>query len=91
MDFTLPSSVTIENVQEIADRLKALTAGSGKTLTLDASAVEFITTPGIQLLLSTQKNLQAAGGALAVANPSGVFKQAVAMLGLEKEFAGLAA
>jgi anti-anti-sigma regulatory factor len=80
-DFSLPPSVTIENIEALANEIRTLGFGPAGTLTLDAAAIEMITTPGVQLLLSLHKTLSESGGKLAVKNSNESFAQPFQALG----------
>jgi anti-anti-sigma regulatory factor len=54
-------------------------------LTIDASKVERITSPGFQLLLSAEASAQAAEGQLTVAKPSDTFINTAKELGLHQK------
>lgn len=77
--FVLPAVMTIETVAALAEELKQLPAG---VVTLDGSKTEILTTPGVQLLLSLQKNLSDAGGKLVLTQSQPIFTSAFAALGL---------
>lgn len=59
---------------------------TSETLRLNASAVERIATPAVQLLLSTAQTLQREGKHLQIASPSAALTQAVDDLGLNLLF-----
>lgn len=84
--FTFPETVTIQNVEAVADDVKKLSLQSGETLTLDAGNTAAITTPGIQLTLSLAAALEQNGGKLVIANPKQEFKQSFEALGLAQKF-----
>lgn len=56
--FTLPRHLTIETAEEVAAALKTQAANGGD-VALDASAVEVMTSPGLQLLIALSKTLAA--------------------------------
>lgn len=64
--FVLPPVMTIETAETLAAELKQLPLPEKTRLTLDASQVENITTPGLQLIVSLDKTLAAQGGALLI-------------------------
>lgn len=57
-DFTLPSHLTIETAEPLTAALKEV-ATSATGLTLDASGVEVMTSPGLQLMISLSKTMRA--------------------------------
>lgn len=81
--FTLPSIMTIETVEQLAAEFKQWQFTEDFTLTLDASKVENITTPCIQLILSLEKAIAAQGGSFTINNRKGVFTYAFTDMGLE--------
>lgn len=60
--------------------------GSSATVVLDASTIERITTPCIQILLSANNSLKKSGGGLKIIGASDAFLAACRDLGLEKPF-----
>ena len=80
MTYTLPSSMTIEAQ---AAELKQLSIREKTRLTIDASQLEAITTPGIQLLLSLEKTLATFDGELVISNSKPNIHLTFATLGLE--------
>ncbi len=87
IDFALPAAMTIETVEELQGKLRALVETSGKTVTLDASAVETVTTPGAQLLVALDKHLRGGGGKLLLRNPRASVTETFATLGLRQQMA----
>lgn len=83
--FTLPSAVTIQNIEEVAQQLKALQLAQGEMLVLDAMQTEIITTPGIQLILALSKTLEQNGNSLAIMKPRESFNQSFDALGLASQ------
>jgi len=58
--LTLPTQLTIETASSFCEvLLRDLTIHENATVSLNAETLENITTPGIQVLLSLQKSLQA--------------------------------
>ena len=81
--FVLPIDMTIETVEAVASELKQRVDGGGVNLTLDATQVETITTPGLQLIASVEKTLKARGGKLVINGTREAFMRAFADAGLE--------
>lgn len=64
--YTLPPVVAIESVENIAADFKQWLFEEKSIVAVDASQVETITTPGLQLLVSLQKTVVAHGGTLTI-------------------------
>lgn len=77
----LPTELTIHTAEQVAAEWKTLPIQPGQ-LVLDASRLENITTPGVQLLLSLEASLQAAGGSLRVVHPRSEHAHLFDILGL---------
>lgn len=81
--ITLPATLTIDTVEtvtaELADKVKG---EAGQVLVLDASALESITTPGVQLLISVHKTLSDAGGQLKVTGGDELLQAVCSQIGL---------
>lgn len=79
----LPATLTIDTVEtltaELADKVKG---EAGQVLALDASALESITTPGVQLLVSVHKTLSDAGGQLRITGGGELLQAVFAQIGL---------
>lgn len=82
--FALPEYMTIETAEALAAELKQLPIGDKTSLTLDAGRVESITTPGVQLIVATEKALASQGGSLRIINKREAFTHAFCDLGLER-------
>lgn len=80
--YALPASFTIDNAETVSNELVRLLQ-AGTVSTLDASKVEILTTPGIQLLVSLAQTLTQRGEALTVLHPSAAFAEAFKAAGLE--------
>ena len=81
--FVLPAMMTIESVETLAAEMKQLPLAEKTRLRLDASHVENITTPGLQLIISLEKTLAAQGGALTIQGKRDSFINAFKETGLE--------
>ena len=82
--MTLPAILDITHAASFLEEAKH--ASAYESLTLDANAVERITTPCLQILLSLQATVEKAGGAVTYSSPSDAFTHAVATLGLTDHF-----
>lgn len=82
---TLPAALTIATVETLAAEFgKAVS--TPPCMTLDASLVETLTTPGVQLLLSLAKSLSHQGIQLRIANARPLMAETFTQLGLTTEF-----
>jgi chemotaxis protein CheX len=82
--FALPAILDITKAQELrghmVDRL------NGSAVLLDASAVDRVSTPCIQVLLAAAQSAELAGTSFRIANASAALWAALADLGLQAEF-----
>jgi anti-anti-sigma regulatory factor len=78
----LPAVADLTEAGPLKQRLEqALGAGAG--LTVDASAVQRISSPCLQVLVAGMAAFAKAGGAsLSISNPSEAFRETVSVLGL---------
>ena len=76
----LPSSLEIRDAGEFLATIKC-GLESGDNLTINASEVDRITTPCIQIIMSAIKTLDAKGGSCTIKSPSKPFLQAFEDLG----------
>ena len=83
ISFLLPAVMTIETAEQLAADLKQLSFAEKANLTLDASQVETITSPGLQILVSLEKTLTALGGVLTIEGRRDAFVRALKDTGLE--------
>ena len=82
----LPESAGIADVAALRETLFTLIdEGAGASLTVDCSAVRSIDAASLQCLLVARRKAQAAGGTLALANPSEDFKRYVSYVGLSAD------
>lgn len=81
---SLPASLDFTQAQPLRDGLAALLARNPE-LTLDASAVERMSTPCAQLLLAAGRSISATGN-FRIVNASEHFRTALVDLGLQSEF-----
>ncbi len=82
LSYTLPAILSIETAGSVAEALRQLSPAPHACFTLDASAVESLTAPGAQILVSFHKNMTAAQGELAITGYKPFFSQALNDLGL---------
>lgn len=78
----LPSQCTIETIETVAESFREQAISGSARLTVDASAVEYVSTPGVQLLASLHKTQSAAGGQLVIEGAGSALRNAVTTLGL---------
>jgi chemotaxis protein CheX len=80
----LPAILDFSQAQPLRETMTTLlNAGA---LTLDASAVERMSTPCAQVLLATGRTAASSGASFKILNASAVFRTALAELGLQSEF-----
>jgi chemotaxis protein CheX len=80
----LPQVLDLTQAQNLRDTMAARL--SGGPLVLDASAVERMSTPCVQVLLAAGRAADLAGSPFQFINASDVFRTALADLGIEAEF-----
>jgi anti-anti-sigma regulatory factor len=85
--IALPAVVDLDALDPVRDRL--LDAFATGSVTLDAGAVERVSTNALFLLLSAAETARRAGTGFAVAAPSPPLLAAIARLGLDTHFADL--
>lgn len=83
----LPVALTIDTVEALAADFSAYCA-DGPCVTLDATQVEVLTTPGVQLILSFSKSLEAQGISLRIIHAKPAVTQVFERLGLATQFSG---
>ena len=83
LSFALPPVMTIEMAEALAAELMRLPIAENTSLTLDATRVESITTPGLQLIVSLEKALAVQGGTLTICGARDAFIHACKNAGLE--------
>lgn len=81
VEYELPAQLDIRAVEQFFDRLRTI-AEEADVAMIDASKVERITTPCVQIVLSLSKTLEENGGRLKLKAASDVFHNAFADLGL---------
>jgi anti-anti-sigma regulatory factor len=84
ISFALPPMMTIETAEAVAAVFKELPIAEEMILTLDASHVERLTTPGIQIILSLEKTLAEHGGTLVVNGRQESFVHVFQDMGLQR-------
>ena len=80
--FALPAALTMESVEAALTTLRTLPLEKSDIFMLNAASNELITTPGIQLVLSAAKTVEAGGGLFLIVQPQAAFIQAFSDLGL---------
>lgn len=89
--FPLPEHMGIESIESTANALSLLPMDDTAGITLDASAIQHITTPAVQLLCVFEKMLVSHGSFLRLANPSTATQSAFSDLGLAEAFTRMTA
>ncbi|NDF11995.1 MAG: STAS domain-containing protein [Proteobacteria bacterium] len=82
-EHVLPAQLDIRAVESFYEEIKKLSERTTH-ITLDASKVERLTTPCVQIILSLAKYLTASGGALKITSPTVVFSLAFTDLGFSR-------
>ncbi|MDB2414576.1 STAS domain-containing protein [Rickettsiales bacterium] len=80
ISITLPEVMDISTAESILEQLKK--AGD---ISLDASKVEKITTPGVQLIISADLSMQNNKGSFSIENPSDIFTSSLNNLGFSEK------
>ena len=83
LTFVLPAVMSIDTAESLAGEFKQLPLAEKTLLTLNAAGVEYITAPGLQLLVSLEKTLAGLGGALDIHGANEAFTGACRDTGLE--------
>ena len=78
----LPPAMTIETIESVAAEYKQFPLHEKLQLRVDASQLETISTPGIQLLLSLEKSVSMAGGHMVIENCAASVRPSFATLGV---------
>jgi anti-anti-sigma regulatory factor len=81
--LNLPEKVDIASALDIANSLKAM--GTATEIILNAKAVEKVTTPGVQVLLSAHLTAKENGGKITVIEPSEAFINNVSTFGFSNQ------
>lgn len=81
--FLLPAQMDITSIAQISNDITSMYTGNN--ITFDASKVERITTPGVQLLLATSGTAKARGGKVLVQEPSEAFTNIISELGFSNQ------
>lgn len=76
--LSLPPKLVLSTVAGVVESLQAL---RGKALELDASAVQQISAPGLQVLLSAQKTWVEDGQALSLTGATDAMQEQLLLLG----------
>lgn len=81
--WKLPANLDMTALEDLKDNLLARV--DQPELTLNASAVERLSTAAIQLILAAAKTMEAAGGTLNITKPSEAVEHIFSQLGLTQE------
>ena len=81
--FKLPAQVDIASAAQVCNEVKS--SCMGNDIAFDASAVDRITTPGVQLLIAASSAAKNRGGALHISNPTKEFSNIVSDLGFSNQ------
>ncbi|WP_085316620.1 STAS domain-containing protein [Derxia lacustris] len=84
--LAIDGEMTIYTVDALKAQLLAAMPADGH-LTLDLAAVGMADSAGLQLLLAAGREAEARGGALALAAPSAVLRELLALAGVTDRFA----
>jgi len=84
VEIVLPEALDVEGATEAAGRIKTALADNGR-VSLDASRVERIAAPGVQMLLSAYKYEKSHNGTICLAGISDAAMRAAEILGADKE------
>jgi anti-anti-sigma factor len=84
--FTLAGRLDSEATPEFERQCLKETRGETKTLILDLSGLEYLSSAGLRAILSTGKTLQAKEGKLVLCVPKGQTRQIIEAVGLHKVF-----
>ncbi len=82
--LALPRALDLPFASELLSHIVA--RGDQKVLTLDASEVEYASTPCVQILLAAGRRRDATNGSLVIQHASDAFRRAIGDFGLQSEF-----
>lgn len=85
--IALPAVVDLDAIDAVRELL--LEGIEGGPVSLDAAAVDRVSTNGLLLLLSAAETARRNNTGFAITEPSAALSNAIARLGLEPQFAGL--
>ncbi len=71
------------NYAELENKLKEYIDGGKKHLVLELDGIEYLSSAGVRVLISTQKALKPRGGRLAIAQPSNRVKDVLQLAGVD--------
>lgn len=80
----LPAKIDISTVSQFFEEIKPIIAVN-KDVVFNASKIDRITTPGIQILISATKTIKANGGKASISWPSEAFKNIISDLGFSNQ------
>ena len=85
VEITLPEIMDIVAAEIFLEDLKKAISDETKKVVLLSESVERVTTPCFQVIVSAKKTLNDNGGTLEIKDPSEVFSESAATLGLTNE------
>ena len=80
----LPPKLSAETVEEVCAEMRESQLARFRTVTLDFSAVDIFTSPGMQLVIALEKSLLEAGGKLAISGVKPSVSAVMRDLGFER-------
>lgn len=83
----LPAKLDLSTAADLRDLLRSAADGD---VTLDASDVVSLRTPGLQVLMSAKKTLEARGKSLAITNAGQALRAQLSQFGLAASEVGIA-
>lgn len=89
ISYRLPSLMTAETAELLTEKMREWSFNEAPSITLDASAVESISTSGAQILLALEKTVSTADGKLEITEHKDVVGQVLQELGLGWLVSGL--
>jgi anti-anti-sigma factor len=71
------------NYAELENKLKEYIDGGKKHLVLELDGIEYLSSAGVRVLISTQKSLKPRGGRVVIAQPSARVKDVLQLAGVD--------
>ncbi|MFN2149099.1 MAG: STAS domain-containing protein [Anaerolineales bacterium] len=84
--MTVTGRIDSATSSEFEEQLNSLTESGRVNIVLDLSAVEFISSAGLRVLVTTRKAVKSAGGDLILAKPSSQVVETLEIAGLDVLF-----
>jgi anti-anti-sigma factor len=85
---TMRGELDLDQAEEVADQLGALSAQGATTVVVDASGLNFIDSSGLRALLSAREQLERAGASLQITNLSPAVERVLDMTGTRELLTG---